>query len=318
MRNVYLYLQKYKGGTQKMSQKIVECVPNFSEGKDLNIIKEITDVIEAVPGAQLLDVDPGADTNRTVVTFIGTPEVVAEAAFQAVAKAGQLIDMSKHTGAHPRMGATDVCPFIPVEGVTMEECAEIAGKVAKRVGEELNIPAYLYENAAVTEERRNLANIRKGEYEALEEKLKDPHWKPDFGPAKFNAKSGATNFGAREFLIAYNITLNSREAKYATDIAFELRKKGRVARTGNVKPFYFKGKLARYAEGNYPCGNCDFKAAKVDDLIKHYSDEHKIDLNEFFKDRDISHHPIIHTFYSGMFSFVRVYPTEHLERYNSE
>ncbi len=272
-----------------MGQKIVECVPNFSEGRDLTKIKEITDVIEAVSGVTLLDVDPGADTNRTVVTLIGSPEMVAEAAFQAIKKASEVLDMRNHTGAHPRMGATDVCPFIPVEGVTMEECAEIAAKVGQRVGDELGIPVYLYENAARTEERRNLANIRKGEYEALEEKLKDPHWKPDFGPAEFNAKAGATNVGAREFLIAYNITLNTREKKYATDIAFELRKKGRVARSGNTTPFYFKGKLMRYGEDFYPCGNCDFVGKNREELTKHYKEVHDLDFKELCQLRDVDY-----------------------------
>jgi len=270
-----------------MGQKIVECVPNFSEGADLAKIKEITNIIESCSGITLLDVDPGADTNRTVVTFIGSPEDVEEAAFQAIKKASEILDMSTHSGAHPRMGATDVCPFIPVEGVSMEDCAELAGKVGKRVGEELAIPVYLYENAASTEERRNLAHVRKGEYEGLEERLKDPYWKPDFGPSEFNAKAGATAISAREFLIAYNISLNSRESKYATDIAFELRKKGRVARTGNVSPFYFKGKLAYYSDGDYPCGNCSFTTESVDKLTKHYKEEHSLDFHELCNLRDI-------------------------------
>jgi len=270
-----------------MAHKIVECVPNFSEGADLSKIKEITDVIESVNGITLLDVDPGADTNRTVVTFIGSPENVGEAAFQAVRKASEILDMTAHSGAHPRMGATDVCPFIPVEGVTMEECADIARKVGRRIGEELEIPVFLYEEAALTEERRNLASVRKGEYEGLEERLKDPFWKPDFGPARFHAGAGATAVGAREFLIAYNISLNTREAKYATDIAFELRKKGRVARTGNTRPFYFKGKLAYYSEGVYPCGNCDFTASGVEELAAHYRDAHGLDFHELCRQRDV-------------------------------
>ncbi|MBN2657425.1 MAG: glutamate formimidoyltransferase [Spirochaetales bacterium] len=261
-----------------MSQKLVECVPNFSEGADLAKIGEITRTIESLKGIRLLDVDPGADTNRTVVTFIGSPEDVEEAAFLAIKRASEILDMSVHKGAHPRMGATDVCPFIPVEGVTMEECAEIARRVGKRVGEELKIPVYLYENAATSEERRNLAHVRKGEYEGLEERLKDPYWKPDFGPSVFNAKAGATAISAREFLIAYNISLNTRESKYATDIAFELRKKGRVARTGNTSPFYFKGKLAYYAENHLPCGNCDFVAEQPEELAEHYEKAHDIDF----------------------------------------
>lgn len=265
-----------------MSRKIVECVPNFSEGRDMSKMKQITDAIEGVSGVTLLDVDPGADTNRTVVTFIGDPDSVAEAAFQAIKKAAQVIDMSTHSGAHPRMGATDVCPFVPVSGVTMEDCAEIARKVGKRVGEELGIPVYLYEEAASNPERKNLANVRRGEYEGLPEKLKDPKWKPDFGPAEFNPKTGATAIGAREFLIAYNITLNSREKKYATDIAFELREKGRVARTGNTKPFYFKGKIQFYEENKFPCGNCDFIGKTFDETVAHCKNEHGYDLIHLF------------------------------------
>ncbi|HDS09171.1 MAG TPA: glutamate formimidoyltransferase, partial [Firmicutes bacterium] len=210
--------------------KLIECVPNFSEGKNLEIINQITSSIEQVPDVKLLDVDPGADTNRTVVTFIGTPDAVAEAAFNAIKKASELIDMSKHKGAHARMGATDVCPFVPVSGVTMEDCIEVANKVGKRVGEELHIPVYLYEAAAAKPERRNLADVRSGEYEALPDKLKKPEWKPDFGPAEFNAKAGATVIGAREFLIAYNVNLNTKDEKLAHDIALTIREKGRFKR----------------------------------------------------------------------------------------
>jgi len=210
--------------------KIVECVPNFSEGRDMNIIDTITAEINKVNGAKLLDVDPGADTNRTVVTFIGTPEAVEEAAFLVIKKASEVIDMSKHKGAHPRMGATDVCPFIPVSEVTMQDCVEIAKKVAKRVGDELNIPIYLYEEAATSPERRNLAYVRAGEYEGLSEKLANPAMKPDFGPAKFNAHTGATAISAREFLIAYNINLNTKDKKLANEIAFNIREAGRAKR----------------------------------------------------------------------------------------
>lgn len=270
-----------------MGQKIVECVPNFSEGADLSKIREITSVITSVGGITLLDVDSGADTNRTVVTFIGSPEDVKEAAFLAIKKASEVLDMTNHKGAHPRMGATDVCPFIPVEGVTMEDCVNIARNVAERVGEELKIPVYLYENAAATEVRKNLAHVRKGEYEGLNERLKEAYWKPDFGPAEFNAKAGATAISAREFLIAYNISLNTRESKYATDIAFEIRKKGRVARTGNVKPFYFKGKLAYYSKGNYDCGNCDYRADSTSALSDHYREVHNLDFSELCDLRDM-------------------------------
>ena len=263
-----------------MSRKIVECVPNFSEGQDLAKIKQITDVIEAVQGVELLDVDPGADTNRTVVTFVGSPETVAEAAFQAIAKAAQVLDMSQHHGAHPRMGATDVCPFVPVEGVTIEDCAEIAHKVGRRVGEELQIPIYFYEAAATSPERQNLATVRQGEYEGLPKKLADPHWKPDCGPAEFNPKTGATAISAREFLIAYNVTLNTRDRAAAIDIAFELRRKGRVARTGTPSPYYNKGDIIFYADGHFPCGNCDFVGRSFEEVEAHCREAHDYELKE--------------------------------------
>jgi len=216
--------------------KLVECVPNFSEGRDLEKIRAITGEIEAVPGVKLLDVDPGASTNRTVVTFIGSPEAVLEAAFKAIAKAAEVIDMRTHKGAHPRMGATDVCPFVPVSGVTMEDCVALAAQLGRRVAGELGIPVYLYEAAARKSERRNLATVRAGEFEGLPEKLKDPRWAPDFGEAAFNPKSGATIIGAREFLIAYNINLNTRDRKLAHEIALSLRESGRAKRDkdGNV------------------------------------------------------------------------------------
>ncbi|VAW27180.1 Glutamate formiminotransferase @ Glutamate formyltransferase / Formiminotetrahydrofolate cyclodeaminase, partial [hydrothermal vent metagenome] len=191
-------------------KKLIECVPNFSEGRDMAVIKQITDEIEKVEGVKLLDVDPGAATNRTVVTLVGTPDEVIEAAFRAVRKAAEVIDMRHHKGEHPRFGATDVCPLVPVANITMEETVEYARKLAKRLGEELEIPIYCYENAAFTTERKNLANCRSGEYEGLTEKLSDPHWKPDFGPAEFNEKvagSGATAVGARDFLVAFNVNL---------------------------------------------------------------------------------------------------------------
>ena len=216
--------------------KLVECVPNFSEGRDQEKIKAISREIEAVPGVRLLDVDPGASTNRTVVTFIGTPDAVKEAAFRAIARAAEVIDMRGHKGAHSRIGATDVCPFIPVSGVTMEDCVRLAGELGARVADELGIPVYLYEAAARKPERRNLAVVRAGEYEGLPEKLKDPRWAPDFGKAVFNPKSGATVIGAREFLIAYNINLNTRDRKLAHEIALSLRESGRARRDkdGNV------------------------------------------------------------------------------------
>jgi glutamate formiminotransferase/formiminotetrahydrofolate cyclodeaminase len=215
--------------------QLVECVPNFSEGRDLVKIEQITAEITATEGATLLDVDPGKDTNRTVVTFVGTPEAAVEAAFRAIAKAAEVIDMSQHHGAHARMGATDVCPFVPVSGVTMDDCAELARQLGKRVGEELGIPVYLYEHAASRPERRNLAVVRAGEYEGLEAKLEDPEWKPDFGPAEFKPGPGATVIGAREFLIAYNINLNTRNTKLAKEIAFTIREKGRLKRDEDNK-----------------------------------------------------------------------------------
>jgi glutamate formiminotransferase/formiminotetrahydrofolate cyclodeaminase len=222
--------------------KLIECVPNFSEGRNRAVIDAITAEISGTEGALLLDVDPGAATNRTVVTFIGTPEAVEEAAFRAIRRAAQLIDMSKHSGEHPRQGATDVCPFVPVQGATMEDCAEVARKLGKRVGEELGIPVYLYEAAATRPERRSLADIRKGEYEALPEKMKDPSFAPDFGPAVFNERSGATVTGAREFLIAYNFNLNTRDKKAAHAIAQELREAGKPKRGPD-------GKIVKDAEG---------------------------------------------------------------------
>ena len=216
-----------------MSGVLIECVPNFSEGRDPAIIKQITDQIETVEGVKLLDVDPGQATNRTVVTFVGPPEPVMEAAVRAARKAAELIDMSKHSGAHPRFGATDVCPLVPVANITMEQTAEYARKLAKRIGEELRIPVYCYENAAFTPERRNLAYVRSGEYEGLRDKITKQEWKPDFGPAEFNARSGATAVGARDFLVAYNVNLNTTSTRRANAIAFDIREKGRPKRDGH-------------------------------------------------------------------------------------
>lgn len=216
--------------------KVIECVPNFSEGRDLSIIKQITDEVEKVDGVKLLDVDPGATTNRTVVTFVGTPDAVVEAAFQAVKKAQELIDMRRHKGDHPRFGATDVCPLVPISGVTMEETAEYARQLGRRIGDELGIPVYLYENAATEERRRNLANCREGEYECLKDRLLSDEWKPDFGPAEFNqsvSRSGATAVGARDFLIAVNFNLNTTSTRRANAIAFDVREKGRPKREGD-------------------------------------------------------------------------------------
>lgn len=217
-----------------MQKRLIECVPNFSEGRNLEVIRAITDAIEAVEGVKLLDVDPGKATNRTVVTFVGEPEAVIEGAYQGIKKAAELIDMSKHSGEHPRMGATDVCPLIPIAGVTMEETVTYAKQLAKRVGEELDIPTYLYENAASKPEWRNLATIRAGEYEALPKKMSSPEWKPDFGEQKFNAQAGATVIGARDFLIAYNVNLNTTSVRRANSIAFDIREKGRIKRVGDT------------------------------------------------------------------------------------
>ena len=207
---------------------LIECVPNFSEGRDQNIIRQITDAIESVDGVSLLDVDPGASTNRTVVTFVGDPDAAVEAAFRGIRKAAELIDMRKHKGAHPRMGATDVCPFIPVSNVTWEEAIDCANRLGKRVGEELKIPVYLYEKAAERESRSNLSVIRSGEYEGFFQKIKQPEWKPDFGLAVFNEKSGGTVIGVRDFLVAYNVNLNTKSVRRATSIAFDVREQGRV------------------------------------------------------------------------------------------
>lgn len=216
-----------------MTRRLVECVPNFSEGKNMQVIKQITDAIESVDGVKLLDVDPGKDTNRTVVTFVGTPEAVAEAAFRGIKKASEVIDMTKHKGEHPRFGATDVCPIIPISGVTMDECVEVARKIGERVGNELSIPVYLYEYAATEPKRKNLASVRAGEYEGIPDKIAKPEWKPDFGPAKFNAKSGNVAISARDFLVAYNVNLNTTSERRANSIAFDVRENGRIKREGN-------------------------------------------------------------------------------------
>jgi len=214
-------------------QKIIECVPNFSEGNDMNVIRQITNEIEATEGVRLLNVDPGKATNRTVVTFVGSPEAVVEAAFRAIKKAGEVIDMSKHKGEHPRMGATDVCPLIPIANITMEETALWAQELAKRVGSELQLPVYLYEAAQPDKTRSNLSVIRSGEYEGFFKKIKQPEWRPDFGPAEFDAQRGATVIGARDFLVAYNVNLNTTSTRRANAIAFDVREAGRVKKEGN-------------------------------------------------------------------------------------
>jgi glutamate formiminotransferase/formiminotetrahydrofolate cyclodeaminase len=225
-----------------VTTRLVECVPNFSEGRDKAVIDAIARAISGTSGVRLLDVDPGADTNRTVYTFVGGPEAVSEAAFRAAAAASLLIDMSKHHGAHPRMGALDVCPIVPIAGVTMDECAEVARALGRRMAEALALPVYFYEHAASTPARRNLAAIRAGEYEGLAKKLADPAWKPDAGPSKFNERLGATVVGAREFLIAYNVNLNTREQKLANEVALNIREAGRLKRDA-------KGEVVKDAAG---------------------------------------------------------------------
>lgn len=251
------------------SSAIIECVPNFSEGRDKNIIRRITDVIEQVEGVKLLDVDAGHATNRTVVTFVGHPDAVIEAAYQAIKVAAELIDMGKHQGAHPRMGATDVCPLIPVSGISMEETAAYAHKLGKRVGETLNIPVYLYEYAQKNTARNNLSVIRAGEYEGFFDKIKLPEWKPDYGKAEMNAKAGATVIGARDFLIAYNVNLNTRSVRLANSVAFDVREAGRVKREGHP----VTGKVVKDANGEDVRIPGTLKAVKA---IGWYIEEYKV------------------------------------------
>jgi glutamate formiminotransferase / formiminotetrahydrofolate cyclodeaminase len=232
-----------------MAKQIIECVPNISEGRDEQKIKAITSVVETVEGAMLLNVDPGKATNRTVITIAGEPEPVIEAAFLLLKKASELIDMSKHRGEHPRFGATDVCPLVPVANISMEETVKYARILGERIGKELDIPVYFYENAAKKTDRRNLATVRSGEYEGLKEKLSDPNWKPDAGPTTFSEKimkTGVTAVGARDFLVAYNVNLNSTSVRRANSIAFDIRERGRVKREGDS----ITGKIVKDAEGN--------------------------------------------------------------------
>ncbi|MFL2943869.1 MAG: glutamate formimidoyltransferase [Candidatus Poseidoniales archaeon] len=251
-------------------KKIVECVPNFSEGRDKKIIDQICSAITTVETVELLDVDMGSDTNRTVVTFIAESRYVVTAAYKGIEKAAELIDMKKHTGAHPRMGATDVCPFIPVSNTTMEECVDIARSLGEIVGDKLGIPIFLYESAAINQERQNLANIRSGEYEGFDEKLKEQNWKPDFGPSKLNVKSGVTAIGAREFLIAYNINLNTTDRTYANEIAYELRERGRWKRVNQKDNFYYKGDVVNFKENFYPDGNSDYVGKNLEEIEEFY------------------------------------------------
>lgn len=216
--------------------KIVECVPNISEGRRKDVYDAVAAAAASVSDVTLLNVDPGADTNRTVITFVGAPDAVLEAAFRLVKKGIELIDMTTHRGAHPRIGAVDVVPFIPVANVTMDECAELARKLGERVGRELNVPVYLYEHACSVPERRNLADVREGEYEGLAKKIADPKWLPDFGPAQFIARSGATVIGARKFLVAYNVNINTLDKRLANRVAFDVRERGRMKRDENDQP----------------------------------------------------------------------------------
>lgn len=256
----------------EVKSQIIECVPNFSEGRDKHVIDQITGVIERVKGVKLLNVDPGEATNRTVVTFVGNPEAVVEAAFLAVKKAGQVIDMRNHHGAHPRMGATDVLPLIPVSGITLEECAQYARRLAERIADELQIPCYCYEAAAYRAERKNLAVCRKGEYEALAEKLADPDKAPDFGARLFDegiAKTGCTAVGARDFLIAVNFNLNTTSTRRANAIAFDVREKGRPEREGDS----VVGKIVKNEQGEPVMKPGTLKCTKA---IGWYIDEYKI------------------------------------------
>nr|WP_320132466.1 glutamate formimidoyltransferase [uncultured Holophaga sp.] len=267
--------------------RLVECVPNFSEGRDTAKIRLITEAISSVEGIQLLAVDSGADANRTVVTFLGDPEAVLEAAFRGIVRAAEVIDMRDQIGSHPRLGACDVCPFVPVEGVSLETCADLARRLAKRVGEELELPVYLYEHAATSPARRSLAAIRRGEYEGLEAKLRQPEWAPDFGPATFVPTFGALTVGARDFLIAFNINLDSRDKAQAADIAFELRERGRVARRGQTDAFYASGRELIYGSGCLPCGNCSYDAPDRAALEAHCREAHGYELQELLRLNDL-------------------------------
>src|SRR3954463_15850506 len=231
-------------------QKLIECVPNFSEGRNMEVIRQITAAIESAEGVSLLDVDRGATTNRTVVTIVGTPEAVVEGAFRGIKKAAELIDMRKHSGAHPRMGATDVCPFVPISNISWDEAIECANRLARRVGEELKIPVYLYERAAKDRARSNLAVIRAGEYEGFAAKIQQPAWKPDYGPQSLNRTAGVTAIGARDFLIAYNVNLNTKSVRRANSIAFDVRENGRTKKENgknvldeNGRPIIIPGSL---------------------------------------------------------------------------
>lgn len=263
-----------------MTRKLVECVPNFSEGRDPKKIEEIVQSMRDVTGVEVLHVDPGKETNRTVVTAIGEPEAIAEAAYRAIKKAADVIDMATHHGAHARQGSTDVCPFIPVAGVSMDECVAIARTVGRLVGEELGYSGWYYEYAATRPERRSLAYLRHGEYEGLAQKIVKPEWAPDFGPPSFNPKVGAIVIGAREFLIAYNVNLNTISKDYAGDIASDIREKGRALRRGQTTPFYTSGALVKYepSKSKWPCGRCEAVLRSLDETVAHHQAAHGIDF----------------------------------------
>lgn len=266
--------------------QLVECVPNFSEGRDRKAIRAIVEAMARVPGVQVLDVDSGAAANRTVVTFVGPPAAVVEAAFQGIREAGRVIDMRQQTGTHPRMGATDVCPLIPIREITMAECVEWAHSLGQRVGEELAVPVYLYEEAATQPNRRSLARIRQGEYEGWRTKITDPAWQPDYGPAEFHPRSGCVAIGARNFLIAYNVNLSTSRVEFATDIALNLRTLGRSVRTGNTEPLYLNGEVKRHQEGKYYCGTCEYSTGTVPGLAEHIRTTHEYDLYWLLREHD--------------------------------
>lgn len=290
-----------------MSETIIECVPNFSEGRNADVLREIISAIDGVPSVKILDVDRGIDTNRTVVTLVGSPEDVEEAAFRGAVKASHLIDMREHQGKHPRVGAIDVLPFVPISGITIDDCVIIAKRVGKRIGEELGIPVFLYDHAATHPGRCDLSEIRSGEYEGMGDKLKDLYWNPDFGPRTMNSKSGVTCVGARELLIAYNINLNSMDLRCAEDIAYTLRERGRWKRIGNTTPLYYKGEVVDFPEnGMYPCGPCDFVGKDFEDLEIHYRSIHGRDLRDRYEKLGIDpKNPSGPVFDDGLFKNVR-------------
>ncbi len=272
----------------KDNNTILECVPNFSEGRDKGIIDQIAQTIRETDNVKLLNIDIGYDANRTVMTFIGKPDAIIHAAFKAISKAGELIDMTKQNGTHPRLGATDVCPLIPVIGISMQECIEYSRTLGNMVARELSIPVYMYEESASTPVRKNLANIRNQEYEGLSKKITLPKWQPDFGEPVFNARSGATVIGARKFLIAYNIDLDCQNEQIAKDIALEIHEKGRSLREGNISPVYLNGDIINYSESTFPCGSCQFTGSSMDQTIKHCQEIHNYDLKELLKMHNIN------------------------------